>query len=79
MNPALYEGDLTCNYLGGILSTCEETFKLNKDGSFESKDDVIAHLHLIYTEAFNEFQKKYGYKVTDRATVDKAIKMSENI
>jgi hypothetical protein len=72
-----YLGDLECSYLGGSLSICEEIFSLNKSGEFISKDDVIARLHIIYLECFNEFHKKYGYKVVDRATLEKPINLSE--
>lgn len=73
----IYNGDLECSYLGGSLSMCEEVFKRNKQGKFENKDDVIADLHLLYVECYNEFQRKYGYKVVDKATLEKPIKLSE--
>lgn len=77
LNKKMYLGDLECSYLGGSLSICEEIFTMNRNGEFENKDDVIARLHIIYLECFNEFQTKYGFKVVDKATLDKPIKLSE--
>jgi len=73
-----YRGDLECAYLGGLLLACEEIFKLNKNGKFQSKDDVIAELHLVYLDHFNYFQTNYGYKVADKADLSRPINLSEN-
>ena len=73
----IFRGDLECSYLGGSLTICEEVFKRNRASSYLTKDDVIADLHLLYLECFNEFQSKYGFKVADKATLDKPIKLSK--
>lgn len=73
-----YKGDLECSYLGGLLLICEEIFKMNKMGKFETKDDLIAELHLIYLDHFNYFQTNYGYKVADKADISRPINLSEN-
>lgn len=73
-----YRGDLECAYLGGLLLCCEEIFKKNKMGKFECKDDLIADLHLIFLDHFNYFQEHYGYKVVDKATLNRPINLSEN-
>jgi len=73
-----YQGDAECFYLAGALSVCEDVFTKNKNGEIVNKDDVIAALHLIYVDCFNEFQKKYGYKVVDKATLAKPITLSES-
>lgn len=72
-----YYGDAECFYLAGALTVCEDIFKRNRNSEFESKNDVMASLHVIYTDCFNEFQKKYGYKVCDRVTIQKPINLSE--
>lgn len=72
-----YQGDAECFYLAGALSVCEDIFKKNRSGELIDRNDVIANLHLIYVDCFNEFQKKYGYKVVDKATLQKPITLSE--
>jgi hypothetical protein len=78
MNKKDYSGDMECSYLGGLLLACEEIFKKNKAGEFQTKDDVIAELHLVYVDHFNYFQENHGYKVVDRADINRAINLSED-
>ena len=55
-----------------------DIFKKNRSGELIDRNDVIATLHLTYVDCFNEFQKKYGYKVADKATLQKPINLSES-
>lgn len=77
VNKKEYLADLECAYMAGTLTLCEDMFRKNKCGSFISKDDVIAELHLAYVAFYNHFQSNHGYKVSDRVDLTKPINMSE--
>jgi hypothetical protein len=77
VNKKEYLADLECAYMAGTLTLCEDIFKKNKNGNYQTKDDLMADIHLTYIAFYNQFHSDYGYKVTDRADINKPIMMSE--
>lgn len=73
-----YYSDMECAYLAGTLSVMEEVFIQNKAGAFKEKDDIIAEMHIVYTELYKHFYKSYGFLYIDMPTLEKTINLSED-